>query len=243
VRKCATVIAALVALAPAVGHAEEAGIFECYIAGHPPPEPDPIVRIDVHIDGAKGLFDVAHHSLRGITYVRDEQYQKTIPFQTENGKDIWVGVLKRSPAIVMRGAFSWNDARNSFQYEEEVYNRSSGTKDMVTWSLCFPSQQASQMEQGVDSDSAGTGNISQSLLNDTIGRWAIGDPAECAVPNKSYVLSIDGQQAIWRNGDGETFIEAIIFSGANEFVTMTLKTNASVSRGAVPGTNSRTQRK
>src|SRR5262245_48967993 len=105
-RKCALLFALLMALWPLPAFTEEAGAFVCYIGDHPPPEPDPIIRIDVHIDGAKGIFDVAHHSQRGITYIRGEQYKKIVPFRTENGDDIWVGVLKRDSAVIMRGSFS-----------------------------------------------------------------------------------------------------------------------------------------
>jgi hypothetical protein len=170
-RMLAIWVAGLAALVPVASHAEEAGFFECYISGHPPPEPDPIIRIDVHIDAAKGVFDVAHHSQRGSTYIRDEQYQKTIPFRTEHGDDIWEGFLKRDRDLVMRGSFSWNDARNSFQYQEELSNRSTGAKETVTWSLCEPSPAVGNTETLKEND---TGNTTTSALE--MCAAAISDP-------------------------------------------------------------------
>jgi hypothetical protein len=146
-RNRAILLIGLLIFMPNLAQSEEVGFFECYVGGHPPAEPDPIVRIDVHIDSTKGVFEVAHHSQRGFTYIRDEQYQKTIPFRTENGEDIWEGFLKHDRDLSMRCSFSWNDARNSFQYQEELLDRSRGAKETVTWSLCERSNSVGQPDK------------------------------------------------------------------------------------------------
>ena len=77
-----------------------------------------------------------------------------------------------------------------------------------------------------------------SLLHEAVGRWAIADASNCAVPNKSFSLTMDGQSIIWRNGEGEIDIETVVFSGEDQFVATTVKSlHASGGRDVPPGTN------
>lgn len=77
-----------------------------------------------------------------------------------------------------------------------------------------------------------------SLLHEAVGRWSIADASNCAVPSKSFSLTMDGQTIVWRNGEGEIDIETVVFSGEDQFVTTTLKSlHASGGRDVAPGTN------
>jgi S1-C subfamily serine protease len=83
-----------------------------------------------------------------------------------------------------------------------------------------------------------TDEHSASLLHKAIGRWAVADAANCSVPSKSFSLTMDGQTIVWRNGEGEIDIEAVVFSGEDQFVTTTVKSlHASSTRDIAPGTN------
>ena len=73
------------------------------------------------------------------------------------------------------------------------------------------------------------------LLKNSLGRWAIGDPSNCQVRNKSYFLTSDAGNIMWRDGLGNIDIELIVYDGETEFRSTTLK-SIHGSGGEAPGT-------
>jgi hypothetical protein len=55
------------------------------------------------------------------------------------------------------------------------------------------------------------------------GRWAIGSTANCSVPRKTYTLSLDGNNIVWRDGLGNIDVEALVSSGDSSFNGVTLQ--------------------
>ena len=52
--------------------------------------------------------------------------------------------------------------------------------------------------------------------------WAVGGPANCGVPEKTYSLQITSGNIVWRSGIGNTDIESINFNSENQAQTITL---------------------
>ena len=77
-----------------------------------------------------------------------------------------------------------------------------------------------------------------SLVESSLGPWAIGEHSNCEVPSKSYFLGLGGGETIvWRNGIGSTDIERIVFSGEDEFRTITLQSVHKSGNGVAVGTS------
>jgi hypothetical protein len=60
-----------------------------------------------------------------------------------------------------------------------------------------------------------------SLLNSSLGRWAVGGSSNCQVPSKAYTLSSSGGNIVWHSGVGVD-IESILSSDESEFRTKTV---------------------
>ena len=84
--------------------------------------------------------------------------------------------------------------------------------------------QSSDQSPGPVSDAGKPGSVrpTSSLLDGSLGRWAIGDQSNCRVPNKAYSLRVNGGSIVWQDGLGNTDIETVVFSGENEFRTSTV---------------------
>ncbi len=76
-----------------------------------------------------------------------------------------------------------------------------------------------------------------SLLETSLGQWAIGERANCEVPSKAYSLRMNGGSIVWQDGLGNTDIETVVFSGENEFRTSTVNSVHKSGRGFSLGTN------
>ena len=76
-----------------------------------------------------------------------------------------------------------------------------------------------------------------SLLNSSLGRWAVGGPSNCQVPSKFYTLSSSGGNIVWRNGLGSIDVEAIVYSDESEFRTRTVSSIHQSGSGEAPGTS------
>lgn len=74
------------------------------------------------------------------------------------------------------------------------------------------------------------------LVNNSLGRWAIGEPSNCSVRGKAYSLSLSVPNIIWQSGTGNTDIESIISSGETQFRTTTVNSIHSASPGVALGT-------
>jgi len=61
------------------------------------------------------------------------------------------------------------------------------------------------------------------LLNSSLGRWAVGASSNCRVPSKTYSLSMDSGNIVWRSGIGNVDIESIDSSDETEFRTTTVR--------------------
>jgi uncharacterized protein len=66
--------------------------------------------------------------------------------------------------------------------------------------------------------------------------WAVGNPVNCVVPEKTYSLQIASGSIVWRNGVGNTDIEAINFNSENQAQTITLHSEHRTGRGETLGT-------
>jgi hypothetical protein len=63
-----------------------------------------------------------------------------------------------------------------------------------------------------------------SLLDDlTLGRWAIGSAANCAVLRKLYTLKADAGTITWRDGVGNIDVETVVSDYGSSFSTVTLQ--------------------
>lgn len=76
-----------------------------------------------------------------------------------------------------------------------------------------------------------------SFLSSSLGHWATGDRSNCSIPSKSYSLSFDGENIVWRNGVGNTDVEKVVFNDEEEFRTITLNSTHISGRNEAPGTN------
>jgi hypothetical protein len=74
-------------------------------------------------------------------------------------------------------------------------------------------------------------------LNNSLGRWAIGDPSNCRVPRKAYSLSLDAGNIVWHSAIGNTDIESIISSGETEFRSTTVRSIHTSGPGEPLGTS------
>lgn len=64
----------------------------------------------------------------------------------------------------------------------------------------------------------------QSLLDAiSAGRWAIGTPAGCAVPGRTYWLSRDANTVTWRSGTGSIDVEAVVAEDPSRASTITVR--------------------
>ena len=75
-----------------------------------------------------------------------------------------------------------------------------------------------------------------SLLRNSLGQWAIGDPSDCQIPSKSYSLTRDAGNIIWRDGVGNVDIESVVYDDDTEFRSVTVK-SIYKSSSWPPGTN------
>lgn len=75
------------------------------------------------------------------------------------------------------------------------------------------------------------------LLNSSLGTWAIGDKSNCNVPRKRYSLSLAQGNVTWRDGLGNTDVEAVVSSSKDEFRTTTVNSNHLAGSGQRVGTN------
>jgi uncharacterized protein len=66
--------------------------------------------------------------------------------------------------------------------------------------------------------------------------WAVGNPVNCGVPEKTYSLQIASGSIVWRSGVGNTDVESINFNGENQAQTITLHSEHRTGRGEPPGT-------
>jgi hypothetical protein len=56
-----------------------------------------------------------------------------------------------------------------------------------------------------------------SLLDASLGFWAIGDRTNCEVPVKAFSLKMNGGSIVWQNGSGDVDIETILSNGKTNF--------------------------
>jgi hypothetical protein len=75
-----------------------------------------------------------------------------------------------------------------------------------------------------------------SLLERSLGRWALGRQSNCELPTKSYSLRVSGGTIVWQDGLGNTDIEEIIASNESEFRTATVNSIHRSGRGHALGT-------
>jgi hypothetical protein len=66
------------------------------------------------------------------------------------------------------------------------------------------------------------------------GRWAVGSWSNCRVPRKTYELTVEGTNVVWRDGAGNVDVEAITYSGAGGFGTVTVRSIHPSGGGGMP---------
>jgi clan AA aspartic protease (TIGR02281 family) len=91
--------------------------------------------------------------------------------------------------------------------------------------------------EAVDSTPAPTPRTTLSLLNGSLGQWAIGDETNCQIPQKAYSLRLDSGRVVWQNGTGGIDVEEVTLNNENEFRTVTVRSIRRVGSGFPPGTN------
>lgn len=93
-----------------------------------------------------------------------------------------------------------------------------------------------RQSEAIDSPSPSP-RATSSLLNWSLGHWAIGDEKNCQVAPKAYSLRLDGNTVVWQNGTGSIDIEEVTLNDENEFRTVTLKSIRRVGNGFPLGTS------
>lgn len=76
-----------------------------------------------------------------------------------------------------------------------------------------------------------------SLLNRSLGQWAIGDETNCQVALKAYSLRLNGDTVVWQNGTGSIDVEEVTLNDENEFRTTTVKSIRRIGNGFPIGTS------
>lgn len=74
-----------------------------------------------------------------------------------------------------------------------------------------------------------------SLLNRSLGQWAIGDETNCQVALTS--LRLNGDTVVWQNGTGSIDVEEVTLNDENEFRTTTVKSICRIGNGFPIGTS------
>jgi hypothetical protein len=72
----------------------------------------------------------------------------------------------------------------------------------------------------------GASNSADSLTNlldemQSSKRWAVGGRSNCSKPKEAYALEVSGGSVVWRNGEGDVDVEAVSYSDAASFNTIT----------------------